>query len=95
MTSTYMRDIGFVDVQEKLMAWPIGSWPKDEKVKVLGAWFEEDVLSGLQGTSMAILTRGLGMTIEGVEILSMGGEARYRFERVALLYPDVSFLLHG
>jgi SAM-dependent methyltransferase len=67
----YMRDIGFVDVQQKLVAWPIGSWPKDEKMKVLGAWCKEDVLSGLNGSSMAILTRGLGMTTEEVEILLM------------------------
>jgi SAM-dependent methyltransferase len=67
----YMRDIGFVDVQQKLVAWPIGSWPKDDRMKMLGAWCKEDVLSGLQGWSMAILTRGLGMTSEEVEILLM------------------------
>jgi SAM-dependent methyltransferase len=67
----HMRDIGFVDVQQKLVAWPIGSWPKDEKMKLLGAWFKEDVLSGLQGGSMAIMTRALGMTSEEVEILLM------------------------
>jgi hypothetical protein len=66
-----MRDIGFTDVTQKLVAWPIGSWPKDEKMKMLGAWCKEDVLSGLQGTSMAILTRGLGMTSDEVEILLM------------------------
>jgi hypothetical protein len=42
----YMSDIGFVDVQQKLLAWPIGSWPKDEKMKVLDAWYKEDVLAG-------------------------------------------------
>jgi SAM-dependent methyltransferase len=67
----YMRDIGFVDVQQKLLAWPIGSWPKDEKMKMLGAWCKEDILAGMQGASMAILTRGLGMTTEEVEVFLM------------------------
>jgi len=65
----YMRDIGFVDVQQKFVAWPIGSWPKDEKMKILGAWCKENILSGMQGNSIAILTRGLGMTSDEVEML--------------------------
>ena len=40
-------------------------------MKLLGAWFKEDALSGIPGISMAILTRGLGMTTEEVEILMM------------------------
>lgn len=67
----YMRDCGFVDVTQKVVPWPIGSWAKDEKLKTLGAWCKENVLSGLQGTSIAVLTRGLGLTAEEVEILLM------------------------
>jgi hypothetical protein len=40
-------------------------------MKMLGARCKEDVLSGLQGWSMAVLTRGLGMSPNEVEMLLM------------------------
>ena len=61
--------VGFVDIVEKQLAWPIGTWPKDPRMKKLGAWVKEDVLSGLHGWSAAVLTRGLGMSSEEVETL--------------------------
>lgn len=38
---------------------------------MLRAWCKEDVLEGMQGWSMAVLTRGLGMSKEGAELLLM------------------------
>jgi hypothetical protein len=51
-----MRDVGFVDVVDERTAWA-----KGEKMKRLGAWCEEDMEMGLQGLSMAVFSRGLGM----------------------------------
>jgi hypothetical protein len=68
---SYLEECAFVDVREQLLAWQIGSWAKDEKMKMLGAWCKEDVLEGMQGWSMAVLTRGLGMSKEEVELLLM------------------------
>ncbi len=72
--SSYMRECGFVNVHEELLAWPIGSWTKNDKMKTLGAWTKENVLEGMQGWSVAVLTRGLGMSTEEVELMLM--EAR-------------------
>lgn len=33
----YMEERGFVEVKQKLLSWPIGTWPRDEKMKLLGA----------------------------------------------------------
>ncbi|RDW77001.1 hypothetical protein BP6252_05054 [Coleophoma cylindrospora] len=66
---TYLEEAGFVDIVEKQMAWPIGSWAKGEKMKAIGAWCKEDVLLGLPAWSMAALTRGLGMEASEVEKL--------------------------
>lgn len=87
----YMRDIGFVDIQQKLVAWPIGSWPKDEKMKTLDAWCKEDVLSGLQGTNGNFDKRVRYERRRGGDIFD-GDKAGYQFEKAALLYPDVSFI---
>jgi hypothetical protein len=66
--SGFMREVGFVDVVEKWMAWPIGPWAKGKRMRRLGAWAKEDVLTGLQGLSMAIFSRGLGMSAEEIEV---------------------------
>lgn len=62
-----LEEVGFVDVVEKLYVWPLGTWPKDKKMKVLGAWVREDSLAGLHAGSMAIMTRGLKMSVDDVE----------------------------
>ncbi|KAE9370618.1 S-adenosyl-L-methionine-dependent methyltransferase, partial [Stipitochalara longipes BDJ] len=66
---SYFEAVGFVDIVEKQFAWPIGSWAKDPRMKMLGAWVQEDVLTGLHGWSAAVLTRGLGMSSQEVETL--------------------------
>ena len=62
-----LEEIGFVDVVEKRTQFPIGTWALGAKMKTLGAWMRADLLAGLQGMSMAIMTRGLGMTPAEVE----------------------------
>lgn len=69
-----MRDVGFVDVVEKRTTWPIGAWAKGEKMKRLRAWCEEDMVMGLQGLSMAVFSRGLGMS---AGVFFGGCEERY------------------
>ena len=63
-----MEDAGFVDVVEVVHKWPTNSWPKDPEYKEIGAWQLENNLQGLQGWSMAPLTRGLGWSSEDVEV---------------------------
>jgi len=65
----YFEDAGFVDVEEKKYEWPLGTWAKGKRMKTLGLWYREDIVSGLQGFTMAVLTRALGMTKEEVEVL--------------------------
>lgn len=64
-----MKEAGFVNMQVKLYKWPQNSWPKDKKFKELGFWCKENILSGLQGFSLAFYTNGLGWTVEDVEAL--------------------------
>jgi trans-aconitate methyltransferase len=62
-----LKEVGFVDVVEKLYVWPMGTWAKGKTMKTLGAWVREDSLSGLDSASSIILTRGCGMTPGEVE----------------------------
>ncbi|KAK5659504.1 hypothetical protein OQA88_705 [Cercophora sp. LCS_1] len=48
---------GFIDIVEVKHKWPINKWPKDPKYKEIGMWSYENFVSGMQGFSLAILTR--------------------------------------
>ena len=62
----YFEEAGFVDIEEKHFQWPMNPWPKGERLKTLGAYWLEDMSNGLEGLSMAVLTRGAGLSKEDV-----------------------------
>ncbi len=68
----YLEEAGFVDVVERKYTWPVGTWARGRRDKMLGLWYREDLLSGLQGYTMALLTRALGMLTADVEVLLAG-----------------------
>lgn len=70
----YFEDAGFVDVVENHFQWPTNTWPKGERMKTLGRYWQEDLSRGLEGLSMAVLTRGGGMTKE--EVLALTEKTR-------------------
>ncbi|KAI3556244.1 hypothetical protein CABS02_03527 [Colletotrichum abscissum] len=53
-----MMEAGFVDVQMTRTKWPINPWPRDYKWKEIGIWNSENLRTGIEGFSMAALTRG-------------------------------------
>jgi hypothetical protein len=55
-----MADIGFVDIVQTYKRWPMNTWPRDEKYKILGTWNLANMNNGLEAFSMAPLTRALG-----------------------------------
>ncbi|KAI9888813.1 MAG: hypothetical protein M1814_006267 [Vezdaea aestivalis] len=67
--SRYMQDAGFVNVHEVRYKWPINAWPRGKEDKELGAWAMQNFLDGLQGFSLALMTRLLGWSAEEVEVL--------------------------
>ncbi|KAG4442645.1 hypothetical protein IFR05_001901 [Cadophora sp. M221] len=62
----WMEEIGFVDVEEKILQWPLNTWPRDKHLKTLGLWFCHDLSEGLSSTR-AVLTRGLGWSVDKAE----------------------------
>jgi SAM-dependent methyltransferase len=70
----YFEEAGFVDVVEQHFQWPLNRWAKGDHLKMLGTYWQEDLNRGLEGLSMAALTRGGGMSRE--EVLVLTAEAR-------------------
>jgi len=84
----YMEQAGFVDVVERQVAWPIGPWTKDLWLKQLGAVNWENVDQALQGLSMAVCCRGLGMTSQEVEIMLVDVRKDLNSRRLHVYIPQ-------
>ncbi|OHE92973.1 hypothetical protein CORC01_11696 [Colletotrichum orchidophilum] len=63
-----MIEIGFEDVTLSTYKWPTNPWPKDEHFKELGAWNNENFMTGMEAITMAPLTRALDWTPEEVRV---------------------------
>lgn len=46
-----MKEVGFVDVEQRIFKVPINTWPTDEKLKDIGKWSESNWLEALAGWS--------------------------------------------
>ncbi|KAI8233978.1 putative methyltransferase tdiE [Colletotrichum sp. SAR 10_86] len=63
-----MIEIGFEDVSIYMHKWPTNSWPKDLKFKELGMWQNQSMMEGLEGFTMAPLTRALDWKKDEVNV---------------------------
>lgn len=63
-----LKGVGFTEVVEQEFVWPTNTWPRDPKLKEIGKWNEVNMLQGLAGFSMALMTRGLGWSKEEVDV---------------------------
>jgi hypothetical protein len=88
---SYMEEAGYVDIVETKFAWPVGQWGKDPKLKMIGIWARENFLSVLQGLSMAVMTRGLGMSAQEVEVLLAEVRAEVTSRKVHC-YAPITFI---
>ncbi|RDW63627.1 hypothetical protein BP6252_11172 [Coleophoma cylindrospora] len=83
----YLEEAGFVDIVEHKFYWPIGTWAKGAKNKKLGLWCKENFFSGLQGFSMAVMTKALGMSAADVDMLLAEVRAEVESKKVHVYVP--------
>lgn len=63
-----LAEAGFQNVQEKVWKVPIGTWPRDPKLKTAGLYNRAMLYDALQAVSLAPLTRGLKWSSAEVEV---------------------------
>lgn len=63
-----VRDAGFINVQEKVWKVPVGTWPMDRRMKMIGRYNRSVISDGLRGFCVAAFTRGLMWTEAEVEV---------------------------
>jgi len=54
-----LRDAGFVNVEEKVFKIPLGIWPKNKTMKLIGLYLRTVIYDGLQGLSLGSFIKGL------------------------------------
>ena len=64
----WYEEAGFVDVHEMVFKLPVNQWPSDGHLKALGAMWEENLLAGLSGFSMATFSRALDWSKNEIEV---------------------------
>ncbi|KMU74285.1 UMTA protein [Coccidioides immitis RMSCC 3703] len=65
-----IKSAGFVNVKKRTFKWPIGTWPKDPKLKEIGLYNKLGWEEGLDGWANFLFTNYLGWTLEEVQVLT-------------------------
>jgi hypothetical protein len=63
-----LRQAGFVNVEQKSFKLPVGAWPKNKTLRLIGLYMRTVLIEGMQAISLGPLTRGLKWTKEEVEV---------------------------
>jgi len=93
----WLKDAGFEDVREHRFRMPDGPWPsarteQGKKLKEIGRLRLLEVETGMEGWSMALFTRVLGMSYEEVQLFLLEMRKAWRdkrehgFTRVGVVY---------
>jgi hypothetical protein len=53
-----LSDAGFVNIEERMIKAPIGTWAKDKKLKTVGLYQRTSINDGLEGLSLGPFVRG-------------------------------------
>lgn len=88
-----LKDAGFVDIQEVHYKWPTNTWPKGKPEKELGAWTLQNLLDGLHGFTIGLLTRALGWTVQEVEVFLIGVRQDAHNRRIHSYWPMYVLLM--
>ena len=64
----YLKDAGFINVQQRKFKIPIGTWPKNKTLKTVGLYGRMMIYDGLEANSLRPFTRGLGWTTDEVHV---------------------------
>ncbi|KAL1983201.1 hypothetical protein VTN96DRAFT_375 [Rasamsonia emersonii] len=64
----WVKEAGFINVHHQVLPLPVGVWPKDKKMKEIGALDYHQFLDGLEGISLRVFTNVRGWKPEEVQV---------------------------
>ncbi|KAM0326326.1 hypothetical protein ACHAQA_006926 [Verticillium albo-atrum] len=74
----WTEDVGFKNVNQQSFKLPIGSWPKDPRLKECGTLMGANFVDGVEGFTAALFRDVLGWSQEEVTVLNAGVRAAAR-----------------
>ena len=75
------RDAGLVNVQEHVFRIPVGPWPRDARLRDLGAAWRQTILQGLSGDSIALFDAAWSWNVTEIQ-------GKLTEVRKELMHPD-------
>lgn len=78
-------DAGFINVQDDVYPVPVGTWPKDKKMKELGLFQREHMIMCVEAFTLALFTRVLGWSREECDIIMALVTSEFRNPRNHLI----------
>lgn len=83
----WFEDRGFEDVTLKVFKLPCNMWPKDRRMKLLGAWEMENLLSNLDGLVMRLFQKALGWSPEEVSVFLVDVRKEIKNKNIHAYWP--------
>jgi hypothetical protein len=80
-----MTEAGFINVSERILHVPIGTWPRNKLLKTVGLYWRTILLDGIQAISLGPYTRGLRWSREQVELFLVEVRRAYQ-DNASLMY---------
>jgi hypothetical protein len=78
---------GFQGVTEKIFKMPTNPWPKDPRLRLVGAFEQENLTRNLEGISMRVFQKGLGWGAEESAVFFAGVRRDIKNRRHHSYYP--------
>lgn len=66
---TWVRDAGFTDIVHKMFKLPLGPWPLNRDLKLVGAYYHMLTSQGLEGYTLRLYTHALKWSYEEIQVL--------------------------
>ncbi|KAL2142528.1 hypothetical protein VTI28DRAFT_1085 [Corynascus sepedonium] len=85
--ASMMREVGFVNVTERVLQIPLGTWPKNKVLKTVGLYWRTILTDGIQAIALGPLTRGCGWTREQVELFLVDVRKAYHDNSILVYMP--------
>jgi len=66
----WFEERGFECVTEEVYKMPCTPWAKDQRLKLIGAWEQHNLMNHLEGMTMRLFQKSLGWTEEEILVIS-------------------------
>ncbi|KAK5662737.1 hypothetical protein OQA88_6144 [Cercophora sp. LCS_1] len=83
----WLEEAGFEDVTEIIHKLPCNPWPKDQRLKLVGAFEMENLLFGLSGMVTRLFSKALGWTPEQIQVFLVDVRREIKNRNVHAYWP--------